>query len=75
MVGIDLSGAEERTGNLAFTSSKAFPDTPPETLNSSYVWTVRTPAARLFIGAPMAEERERRRVIVVESCMMFKKAG
>ena len=28
---------DEHTGNLEFTSSKALPATPPETLNSSYV--------------------------------------
>jgi hypothetical protein len=67
-----------RTGNLALTSARALPDTPPETLNSSYVCTFSTgadvPVAAFLlslIGAAKAPVRERKIVSGVEKCMMI----
>lgn len=66
-----------RTGKAALTSARAFPATPPETLNSSYVCTFSTPAADFaaflwrLMGAAKALVRERRIVSVVEKCMIM----
>jgi hypothetical protein len=66
-----------RTGNLALTSARALPATPPETLNSSYVCTFSTgadvPVAAFLlslIGAAKAPVRERKIVSGVEKCMI-----
>jgi hypothetical protein len=60
---------------LAFTSARAFPATPDETENSSYVCVVRTAAevavARLLTGAERETvTRERRTVSEVEKRMV-----
>jgi hypothetical protein len=59
------------TGNLAFTSAKAFPATPLDTVNWLKVWTERTPA-RLSRGAARDEvASDKKTVTAVEKRMLF----
>lgn len=64
------NGYKILTGNLAFTSARALPATPAETVNWLKVWTVRTPA-RLPTGAAKDEvARDRKTVRAVEKRML-----